>query len=282
MVSQWICSMLTYSSTTRVNRNLMSLIGLSTYFLCMLSCINRMQSDRKNATNCVKLIGWLCSGYFINQLGANTTWTNEASILTKPWIVNLVSEKRGSINSIPFLWIVFASNAPGTIRGSQRGYSLSFKVLEALLFFCSKILFLEYLHTSPTPATVNWNMRLPTAYVTPLCHNYNLPIWSKSLGGWSEVESSVFLLCSFSDQLRERMRGDLRRRTAPGKSVRYGGQRGCRCVHHRLHSPTGHGQTPTGKVYHLERYEDTQAQRNPQTEWVMSALRTLTRVHTQM
>lgn len=65
------------------------------------------------------------------------------------------------------------------------------------------------------------------------------------------MERSVFLLCSFSDQMRGRMRGDVQRRTAQGKNVRCGGQTGYRCVHHRWRSPTGHGQTPTGRFYHL-------------------------------
>lgn len=97
---------------------------------------------------------------------------------------------------------------------------------------------LRALHTAPMPATL-------------VCYPDNLPIWSKNLGGSSEVERSVFLLCSFSDRLRGRMKGDVRRRTAQGKNVGCGGQRGCQCVRHRWHSPKGHGQTPTGKVYHL-------------------------------
>lgn len=79
----------------------------------------------------------------------------------------------------------------------------------------------------------------------------HLPIWSKCLGGWSEVERSAFLLCSFSGQLTWRMRGVVWRKTAPGRSVICGGRRGCRCVHHRWRSPKGHGQIPTGNVYHL-------------------------------
>lgn len=82
-----------------------------------------------------------------------------------------------------------------------------------------------------------------------LYHPDNLPIWSKSLGGWSEVERSGFL-CSSSDPLKKR--GAVQRRTARGKSVRCEGQRGCRCVPHRWRSPTGHEQTPTEKVYPLK------------------------------
>lgn len=65
------------------------------------------------------------------------------------------------------------------------------------------------------------------------------------------MESCVLPLCSFSDQLRGRTRGDVQRRTVPGRSARCGGPRGCRRGHHRLRSPAGREQTPTGKVYHL-------------------------------
>ncbi len=96
------------------------------------------------------------------------------------------------------------------------------------------------------------------------------------------MERVVFLLCSFSGQLRGRTTGDELRRTAPGRSVRCGGQRGCRCVHHRWHSLTGHGQTPTGKLYHLKRHQDTKkAQYMVHIEQKNTKLHTLTNAERQ-
>lgn len=93
------------------------------------------------------------------------------------------------------------------------------------------------------------------------------------------MERSASLLCSFSGQLRWRMRGVVRRRTAPGRSVRCRGQRGCRCVHRRWHSPKGHGQIPTGKVCHLERNADTEKATTMCNDCTQNK-RTLTSTHT--
>ena len=72
------------------------------------------------------------------------------------------------------------------------------------------------------------------------------------------MEGSAFLHCSSSEQLRGRMRGVVLRRTAPGKNGGCGGQRDCRRVRRRWHSPAGRGQTPTGRIYHLGSTKTTQ------------------------
>lgn len=79
---------------------------------------------------------------------------------------------------------------------------------------------------------------------------------------------SAALLCFSCERRRSwTTRGAARRRTAPGRSARCGGRRGCRCVRHRWRSPGGRGQTPTGKIYRLQRTRRTQSDTPTQTIW---------------